>query len=438
MNQNYLKLIILLFCSVYELTYAQEEGDKTQLINKGVISVYPETIMSTQFDFVNTTEGNVINDGAMYFYKDFTNDGRYGITSVEKNSSAYFILNDLTKAKLIKGRGLSSFYNIVFDSKLDGVAFDLKNNIDIQGEAFFKNGIVKVDNSTKSNSPLSLGMVSFLPNSKHKNVGDHSFIDGEVEKIGKEYFEYPIGQEGYYRPASISAPDNNKSIVLGQYYKDDLLFFDKRKETTGVIKELNTNEYWKILGKSSGENTVILTLTWDERTTPSSILKDPENELHIVRWDDKEQLWIDEGGVVDMSSKKVTTPTNIKDYGFFTLATIKKDILLDGDVVIYNLVTPNGDGKNDYFIIDNINRHPNNRVQIFNRWGVKVYETTGYDPNGDGSINVFRGYSDGRVTIGKNEKLPSGTYYYVIIYEYKDKNGSRMIKKAANLHLELD
>jgi len=52
--------------------------------------------------------------------------------------------------------------------------------------------------------------------------------------------------------------------------------------------------------------------------------------------------------------------------------------------------------------------------------GVKVYETTNYDPNGDGSVNVFNGYSQGRVTIGKNSKLPSGTYYYVVNYEYTD------------------
>ncbi|MBB1141046.1 gliding motility-associated C-terminal domain-containing protein, partial [Myroides sp. WP-1] len=150
----------------------------------------------------------------------------------------------------------------------------------------------------------------------------------------------------------------------------------------------------------------------------------------------QQQLWVDEGGVVDMSSKEITTVSAVKGYGFFTLATVKKDWILDGDIVIYNLVTPDGDGKNDYFIIDNIKKYPNNTVEIYNRWGVRVYETKGYDPSGDGSSNVFRGYSEGRVTVDKNKKLPSGTYYYVVTYEYQDASGSRMIKKAANLHLE--
>jgi len=86
--------------------------------------------------------------------------------------------------------------------------------------------------------------------------------------------------------------------------------------------------------------------------------------------------------------------------------------------------------------LSNIHNYSNNKVEIFNRWGARVYETRGYDPYGDGSSNVFRGYSDGKATIDKGTKLPSGTYYYVITYEYTDSNGSRMIKKAANLHLE--
>lgn len=199
---------------------------------------------------------------------------------------------------------------------------------------------------------------------------------------------------------------------------------------------MNTKEYWKLEGKLKKEETVILSLSWDEETTLPSLLKNPEKELHIIRWDDKQKLWVDEGGVVDMSTRTVTTPTKIKKFGYFTLGTVQDDWILDDGVVIYNLVTPDGDGKNDYFIIDNINKYPNNRVEIYNRWGVKVFETTQYDPQGDGSSNVFRGQSDGKITVDKKKKLPSGTYYYIVTYEYKDANGSRMIKKAANLHLE--
>jgi len=145
-----------------------------------------------------------------------------------------------------------------------------------------------------------------------------------------------------------------------------------------------------------------------------------------------QQLWVDEGGIVDVDNKTVSTPTSLEQYGFFTLGTVKTDKLLKGDVVIYNFVSANGDGQNDFFRIDNIDRFPNNKVEIFNRWGVKVYDTSNYNSND----NVFRGYSEGRVTMNKKEQLPSGTYYYIISYEYKDESGSRMIKKTGYLHLE--
>ena len=88
-------------------------------------------------------------------------------------------------------------------------------------------------------------------------------------------------------------------------------------------------------------------------------------------------------------------------------------------IVPYNGISVDGDGKNDYFHIGGIERYPNNVVRIYNRWGVKVFETEGYD----NVTRVFRGISNGRVTIEQAEKLAQGTYYYVI--EYYDSNNNK-------------
>ena len=77
-----------------------------------------------------------------------------------------------------------------------------------------------------------------------------------------------------------------------------------------------------------------------------------------------------------------------------------------------DIVKP-GDNINGNFEIINIERFPNNSVQIYNRWGVKVWETKGYENN----TNAFNGISNGRTTIMQNEELPSGVYYYDIQYE---------------------
>ncbi|WP_413514160.1 gliding motility-associated C-terminal domain-containing protein [Myroides odoratus] len=419
---------------VGHVLYAQEPVNR--IVNEGELSISSGDLVSFEGTFENTSEGDVTNEGMVIYFQDFINNGDYGLTQNKSKSTAVFLTENAGVVKQILGDGISSFYHVEFNSSVPKKAFDLKNNIEVHGTVDFQEGIVKVDSTLNPITNVSYGMLTFRQGSKASNVTDYSHVDGMIEKLGNEAFTYPIGNQEKYRYAHISAPKSSEDVFVGQYIYNDKAFFQARPNAVGVVKVLNTKEYWLIDKSDENQSDVLLTLSWDEDTTLPEVLKDPEGELHIVRWDPKAQLWVDEGGVVDMSSKEVTTIATVKGYGFFTLATVKKDWVLDGDVVIYNLVTPDGDGKNDYFIIDNIKNYPNNKVEIFNRWGARVYETQGYDPLGDGSSNVFKGYSEGKVTVDKGSKLPSGTYYYVVTYEYKDDKGSRMIKKAANLHLE--
>lgn len=74
---------------------------------------------------------------------------------------------------------------------------------------------------------------------------------------------------------------------------------------------------------------------------------------------------------------------------------------------VYEGVSPNNDGQNDYLHIDGIHRHPDNLVRIFDRYNNLVWEGTGYDNEGrrwDGAANNGLG----RV------RLPDGTYYYTV------------------------
>ncbi|WP_396189420.1 gliding motility-associated C-terminal domain-containing protein, partial [Flavobacterium sp.] len=85
---------------------------------------------------------------------------------------------------------------------------------------------------------------------------------------------------------------------------------------------------------------------------------------------------------------------------------VKQTVYLACDIEVFNAVSPDGDGLNDTFKIEGLECYPNNTVEIYNRWGVKVYETSSYD-NFD---NSFKGFSDGRTTMSRSEKLPTGTY----------------------------
>jgi gliding motility-associated-like protein len=71
-------------------------------------------------------------------------------------------------------------------------------------------------------------------------------------------------------------------------------------------------------------------------------------------------------------------------------------VLPSCNVIIPNVITPNGDNANEYFKIKNIELHPNTSLIIFDRWGNKIYENSNYN-------NEW-----------KAENVVDGTYFYVL------------------------
>lgn len=399
----------------------------SQTVNEGLLSVHPNTDISTVSNFNNDVGGFVLNDGNFYFYSHFMNEGVYTYDFSKKSSYAIFQPYDETRiVQQLTGKAQSEFHNVLFNNPASTHAFHLKNDLSIGGTANFQNGIIQID-SLK-------GALVFQQGAKAINTSDKSHADGEVEKIGKESFIFPIGNEGMYRFAEISAPDNLKDSFLGKYYFKNSNKAQPHFNKVGAIQAINNQEYWTIERADNTKTDIILTLSWDSRTTPIDLLKNAESDLRIVRWDAKQKLWVDEGGIVDIDNRTITTPTTVDGYGIFTFGVSKPGLILAGDIVIYNSVSPNGDGYNDHFVIDKIERFPNNKVEIFNRWGVKVFSTKRYNNQN----NNFAGFSSGRVTIDNNIKLPTGTYFYIIEYEYTDvdTNTTQTIKKTGYLHLD--
>jgi len=65
-----------------------------------------------------------------------------------------------------------------------------------------------------------------------------------------------------------------------------------------------------------------------------------------------------------------------------------------------SVMTPNGDGYNDTFIIPCVMNHPGSVLSVFNRWGDEVYLSNDYQNDWEGTY--------------KEEGLPAGTYFYTL------------------------
>jgi gliding motility-associated-like protein len=70
-----------------------------------------------------------------------------------------------------------------------------------------------------------------------------------------------------------------------------------------------------------------------------------------------------------------------------------------------NIITPNGDGQNEVFVVPGINAFEDASVLIYDRWGKLIYENSSYDA-GTGEATVSQGFSaDG---------FSDGTYLYIV------------------------
>lgn len=69
-------------------------------------------------------------------------------------------------------------------------------------------------------------------------------------------------------------------------------------------------------------------------------------------------------------------------------------------VVATNILSPNGDGKNDTWVINDIERYPDNEVTVFDRSGRVVFQTKNYQNDWTGRFSGI--------------PLAEGTYFYAI------------------------
>lgn len=85
--------------------------------------------------------------------------------------------------------------------------------------------------------------------------------------------------------------------------------------------------------------------------------------------------------------------------------------IAEEEFIVPEVFTPNGDGKNDLFVIMGLS-DKKIKLTIFNRWGNLVYEKNEYDNSWDGSSNVK----------SHSGKLPQGTYFYLVEFPDKPKD----------------
>lgn len=128
-------------------------------------------------------------------------------------------------------------------------------------------------------------------------------------------------------------------------------------------------------------------------------------------------IWLPSSGLNSNSVySPVTTPLSTTTY---TLTVTDTNGCVNADDVVIkvlppvfngmvsNLFTPNGDGINDNWYIQDIQNFPDNEVFVYNIYGYQVYSKQAYTNDWQGTFN--------------GSELPDGTYYYVLKFNKSEK-----------------
>ena len=95
-------------------------------------------------------------------------------------------------------------------------------------------------------------------------------------------------------------------------------------------------------------------------------------------------------------------------------SSTSQDYLIVSDIIVPNVITPNGDNLNDLLVFQNLDPSTfTNKLEVFNRWGLKVHSETNYKNDWDGGV------------------LSDGTYFYILEVDFN--TGKETYKGSINI-----
>lgn len=341
----------------------------------------------------------------------------FGNVQIHDQGQIGFHIDLINDGDFDNNLGLAGFYNTQNQLFVSGanqpIFFDMEVDVDddliLEVAVGVSNFLEFLDGrilTPRAQIPVYL---DFTNNGNFLGENDPRHVDGYINNDGDLDFRFPIGDDFRLRTMSVLREDTSFTSYTGAYFFEDpnnpstlggSLTTSNFENTLSIV---STREYWDL----DGDVPARVTLTWDDLSEVET-LADELSSLRVVGFSPTLNQWVNLGNTAFSGTQNEGELTSdIFDPSLYTALTIGSILRGNGAITPFTIMTPNGDGLNDFFVIEGIETSPDNELTLFNRWGVEVFHMKNYD-------NSFNGISSGRATINQSEELPEGTYYYVL------------------------
>ncbi|KQC29733.1 gliding motility-associated C-terminal domain-containing protein [Flagellimonas eckloniae] len=349
-----------------------------------------------------------------------------GSIRIHTNGNLGFHTNFINDSPFDNNEGLAGFYgneNIEVLGSIPPSFSDveifvlnnvsLENSIDINNNTNFISGNVQ---SPHDDQTINL---NFTDTGFFTGESDISKITGFAGAKNRTLFSFPVGDEDMLRPLLLESEEQTSLAICAYFFENPSvpISLSQTFDTTQKARDIGTitdKEFW--IAQNDAISTI--TISWNERSDLESISNIDIDEIIVVGWSKQSNQWEIIGSDAfsgDINQGFVTSlPFVPSDFAAITFGTIPlpMDTFAVNNPTLGNyFLSPNGDGTNDFLVIEGMSESPNNSLRIFNRFGQKVFEKNNY-------VDEFTGLSNtGSFYLSQDIGLPEGVYYYLVVLD---------------------
>jgi gliding motility-associated-like protein len=340
------------------------------------------------------------------------------------NAELGFHTDLINESDFITTSGLVGFYGnrrLQVQGSISPIIQDLE--IFIPGDLFLRttldvsNNINFIEGNVSGALNNQIVFLNFSENAFFTGENDQSKITGYAAITNRSTFSFPVGDETQLRPLLLES-DSNNDLAVCAYLREnpgnptsfnENYDLEERVRNIGAITD---REFWIL--QSDVPSTI--TLSWNPRSDLANIGNvNSVEDIILVGWSKASQLWtvigntalsgdLDQGFLV--SEKFI--PSDFEAITFGTVPLPLDTFAVNNPTLGNYFVSPNGDGINDVLIIDNLGEAESNNLQIYNRFGQKVFEMDNYS-------DEFNGFSNqNNLVLNRSQGLPEGIYFYTV------------------------